>query len=123
MLDILAPADKIGFVQGLNNSAMNFGMALAPWLFGMLADGTTTSIAIWTGIGISWGAALVNAPLMRKKEFGAAKKKPAAAKRPLKGEDKELVQNALGTHLQAKSRQCFHSQFQSLKLSHLPLLS
>jgi len=49
----LAPADKVGFVQGLNNSAMNFGMALAPWLFGVLADATTTSVAIWTGIGIS----------------------------------------------------------------------
>ena len=30
MLDVIAPEDKIGFVQGLNNSTMNFGMALAP---------------------------------------------------------------------------------------------
>ena len=36
MLDAIAPEDKIGFVQGLNNSAMNFGMALAPWAFGEL---------------------------------------------------------------------------------------
>ena len=40
MLDAIAPEDKIGFVQGLNNASMNFGMALAPWLFGLLADAT-----------------------------------------------------------------------------------
>jgi hypothetical protein len=34
MLDVIAPEDKIGYVQGLNNSAMNFGSALAPWAFG-----------------------------------------------------------------------------------------
>lgn len=25
MLDVIAPKDKIGYVQGLNNSSMNFG--------------------------------------------------------------------------------------------------
>ena len=44
---------------------MNFGMALAPWLFGLLADGTTTQVAIGVGIGISFLAALINSPLVR----------------------------------------------------------
>lgn len=73
---------------------MNFGMAIAPWLFGILADGTTTDTAIWTGIGISFGAALINTPLMRVKNFGPDKKLPES-KRPLPGEDKELVEKAL----------------------------
>lgn len=28
MLDSIAPEDKIGYVQGLNNASMNFGMAI-----------------------------------------------------------------------------------------------
>lgn len=70
MLDAIAPEDKIGYVQGLNTSAMNFGMAIAPWLFGILADTAGTTNAIWTGVGVSLFAALVNAPLMRNPKFG-----------------------------------------------------
>ncbi|KAL3925136.1 MAG: hypothetical protein SGILL_000608 [Bacillariaceae sp.] len=95
MLDIIAPTDMIGYVQGLNNSAMNFGMALAPWLFGLLADATTTDTAIWTGIGISWLAAAINTPLMWHKSFGREQKPPPPDKRPLPGEDKEAVTQAL----------------------------
>jgi hypothetical protein len=91
----LAPADKIGYVQGLNNAAMNFGMALAPWLFGVLADNTTTDTAIWTGVVISVGAALINTPLMFHEGFGPAEKKAPASKRPLPGEDRDLVEKAL----------------------------
>ena len=92
MLDVIAPEDKIGFVQGLNNSAMNFGMALAPWLFGILADATTTDAAIWTGIAISFGAALINAPLMRRPEMGPPPKKMPSGLKVLKGdEDPEAV--------------------------------
>jgi hypothetical protein len=89
------PANKIGYVQGLNNAAMNFGMALAPWLFGVLADTTTTDTAIWTGVAISVGAALINTPLMFHKGFGPAEKKPPPSKRPLPGEDLDLVKKAL----------------------------
>ncbi|KAL3915986.1 MAG: hypothetical protein SGARI_008065, partial [Bacillariaceae sp.] len=74
---------------------MNFGMAVAPWLFGMLADATTTDTAIWTGIGISWLAAVINAPLMRKKAFGPAEKPVPKDKRPLAGEDQDLIGEAL----------------------------
>lgn len=95
MLDVIAPEDKIGYVQGLNNSAMNFGMAIAPWLFGVLADATTTSIAIWTGIGISFGAALVNTPLMFLPEMGPPPKKVPPEQRLLNWEDEELQGKAL----------------------------
>jgi hypothetical protein len=95
MLDIIAPEDKLGFVQGLNNSAMNFGMAVAPWLFGILADATTTSISIWTGIGISFLAGVINAPLMCRPEMGPPPKKIPNELRPLKGEDEDLVERAL----------------------------
>jgi hypothetical protein len=93
--DLLAPANKIGYVQGLNNAAMNFGMALAPWLCGVLADNTTTDTAIWTGVIISVVAALTNTPLMFHKGFGPAEKKPPPSKRPLPGEDLDLVEKAL----------------------------
>jgi hypothetical protein len=91
MLDVLAPEDKIGYVQGLNNSAMNFGMALAPWGLGLLADATSTNTAIWTGVGISVAAALCNAPLMFRPEMGRVIEKPPAAKRPLEFDDEELA--------------------------------
>ena len=50
-----------GFLIGLNNSAMNFGMAVAPWLFGILADATSTNISIWIGVGLSFLAAVITA--------------------------------------------------------------
>ena len=37
MLDRIAPPTQKGFVQGLNTTIMNFGMAVSPWLFGLLA--------------------------------------------------------------------------------------
>ena len=43
---------------------MNFGMALAPWAFGLLADAAGTNWAIITGILFSIFAALANSPLM-----------------------------------------------------------
>lgn len=92
MLDVIAPDDKIGYVQGLNNAAMNFGMALAPWAFGVLADGAGTNTAIITGIAFSIGAALANSPLMLHPQMGKPKPKPPLAKRALPGEDDDLFQ-------------------------------
>jgi hypothetical protein len=119
----LPPEDKLGFVQGLNNSAMNFGMvskkklaqaswvalfishfcliafllgqALAPWLFGVLADATSTNTSIIAAMGISVLAALINAPLMWHPQLGRVKEKPPKSKRPLSGEDQALVEKAL----------------------------
>jgi len=95
MLDVIAPEDKIGYVQGLNNAAMNFGMAFAPWLFGLLADGTTTTIAISVGIGVSCLAAMINFPLTCDARFGRTQEPVPASKRILEGEDEEFVQKAL----------------------------
>jgi hypothetical protein len=95
MLDVIAPIDKIGYVQGLNNAAMNFGMALAPWLFGLLADGTSTTLAISIAIGISCLAAAINAPLTCDSRFGRSKELPPQAKRALSGEDEDFVEKAL----------------------------
>ena len=92
MLDQIAPVDKLGFVQGLNNSTMNFGMAIAPWLLGVLADQTGTSAAIWTGIALSISAALVNAPLMYRKGMGRPPVKIPFKYRAIPGEDDEVVQ-------------------------------
>jgi hypothetical protein len=90
MLDVIAPEDKIGYVLVLNNAAMNFGMALAQWAFGILADAAGTNAAIITGIAFSIGAALANSPLMM--QMGRPKPKPPLAKRALPGEDDDLFQ-------------------------------
>lgn len=96
MLDVLAPPDKIGYVQGLNNMAMNFGMAFAPWVLGILADATSTDTAIWTGIGISFAAALCNLPLTCHPKMSKQHPKPPAYRRILAGEDEELMKLVMG---------------------------
>ena len=96
MLDVLAPKEKRGYVQGINTSCMNFAGAVAPWLLGLLADAAGTNAAIWTGVGISFLAAIINTPLVFQKQlFGPEPKKPHPESRPLVGEDKELVEKAL----------------------------
>ena len=95
MLDAIAPEDKIGYVQGLNNSSMNFGMALAPWAFGILADYAGTNVAIGIGIGFSIAAATANSPLMWHPLMGKPKPKVPLAKRQLPGEDDELFTRIL----------------------------
>lgn len=95
MLDVIAPEDKIGYVQGLNNAAMNFGMAVAPWMFGLLADAVGTNPAIWAGIGISLLAAAINAPLMFNPLFGKSEPLAPRSKRAFEGEDSEFVEQAL----------------------------
>jgi len=74
---------------------MNFGMALAPWLLGLLADSTSTNVAITTGIGISLVAAAINAPLMWRKSMGRPAPKIPPSRRILDGEDEALVTKAL----------------------------
>ena len=81
MFDIIAPEENHGYVQGLNNVAMNFGMALAPWLFGLLTDSAEMNMAIWMYIAISLFAAAINSSLMYKKEFGPIPKPIPASKR------------------------------------------
>lgn len=95
VLDIISPVDKRGYTQGLNTLVMNFGMAVTPLVIGLVADATTTSTAIWICVAISFLAALVNAPLMFRKGMGPAPKVKSQDSRPLKGEDKDLVEMAL----------------------------
>eukprot|EP00970_Alexandrium_tamarense_P020277 scaffold15044_cov193-Alexandrium_tamarense.AAC.2 len=87
MLDVITPADKIGYIQGLNNSSMNLGMAISPWVFGLLA--------VPIGIGFSILAALANAPLMWHKQLNKQMPTPHTAKHRLKGEDKDLIRQIL----------------------------
>lgn len=96
MLDGIAPQSQIGYVQGLNNSSMNFGMAVAPWAFGILADYAGTNAAIGTGIAFSIFAATANAPLMWHPLMSKPKPKPPLARRKLPDEDDELFQRILG---------------------------
>ena len=95
MLDVIAPEDKIGYCQGMNNTVMNLGMAVSPWVFGILADALGTNTAIWIGVGVSFFAGLANAPLMRVPGLGAETKKEPLTRRPLKEEDEEVVERAL----------------------------
>lgn len=75
MLDRLAPPNQRGFVQGIYTTFYNLAGAISPWLLGLLADGTSTNIMIWVGVGISFVAALVNFPLVFQEKFGPPKKK------------------------------------------------
>lgn len=78
---------------------MNFGMAIAPWLFGVLADATTTNIAISVGIGVSCLAAAINFPLTCDPRFGRKKQLLHPSKRVLGNEDPDFVEKALAGDL------------------------
>jgi len=65
-------------------------MAIAPWVFGVLADYLGTNISIGIGIGFSVLAALANSPLMWHPLMGRPKPKPPLAQRKLPDEDDEL---------------------------------
>eukprot|EP00934_Nitzschia_sp_Nitz4_P007181 Nitzschia sp. Nitz4//scaffold25_size161228//149956//152292//NITZ4_002456-RA/size161228-augustus-gene-0.120-mRNA-1//1//CDS//3329544664//7171//frame0 len=95
MLDAIAPVEKLGYVQGMNNMAMNFGQALAPWLFGMLADAIGTNTTIIVGIGVSCLAAAINYPLTFDSRFGKDQAPAPLSKTILKDEDPEFMQLAL----------------------------
>jgi len=95
MLDLIAPKDQIGFVQGINNTTMNFGMAVAPWFFGLIADWLSVPITMWLCIGISLFAALVNVPLTFFRPFRPSKPVTPISKSLLPGEDKDVVDKAL----------------------------
>lgn len=75
MLDRITPPEKRGAIQGVNSTVNNLAGALAPWLLGILADQTTDVIAVWVTIGVSFLAAVGNAPLMFHKALGPTRKK------------------------------------------------
>lgn len=94
MLDMIAPASRRGFVQGMNTSVMNFGTAVFPWVFGIIADQIGAESTIWICVGVSFAASIANAPLIFNKELRRKKVVPDYSKY-LKGEDSELVERAL----------------------------
>jgi len=95
MLDTLAPIDRRGFVQGLNISVMNFATAIAPYLLGEMADKVGVKETMWTCIGISMAAGLINCPLMFSKTLQRPPKKAPKYLRALKGEDVDFVELAM----------------------------
>jgi hypothetical protein len=110
MLDMIAPEDKRGLTQGLNQTVMSVGSAVFPWVFGILADEIGTETTIWITVGVSLSAVLINAPLLFEK---ALKRKKAVPdyKRHLKGEDKDIVERALaGEWVPAKDLRAINIQ-------------
>lgn len=95
MLDTISPVNKRGYCQGLNTTVMNFGTAVSPWIFGILADSAGTPVAIWSCIGISFLAAILNAPLLLIKGLGPAPKEAGKESKALKWEDRDLIERAL----------------------------
>jgi hypothetical protein len=70
--------------------------ALSPFLLGQLADSTTIGMTIWICIGVSFGAALINLPLVFVKALKRPPKLKPQYSRVLAGEDDEIVKQALG---------------------------
>jgi MFS family permease len=78
MLDRIAPIDKRGFVQGVYSFTFNITSAISIWLLGLLADVTSTNTMVWTGIGISFGAAMINTPLIFLRKLGPVRRSPVS---------------------------------------------
>jgi len=91
MLDAIAPMNKRGMVQGINIAVMNFATAFSPYILGELADRVGVYETMWTCVGISFFAALVNVPLIFAKPLKRPPKKLPKYLRALKGEDVDLV--------------------------------
>lgn len=68
-------------------------------MFGLLADGTSTNIAIAVGIGISGLAAAINLPLTFDPRFGKGEITPPASQTVHKYEDAEFLEKALAGEL------------------------
>jgi hypothetical protein len=94
MLDMIAPADKRGFTQGLNQTVMSLGSAVFPWVFGIMADEIGTETTIWITVCVSLSAVLINSPLLFEKALKRNKTVPDYS-RYIKGEDKDIVERVL----------------------------
>jgi hypothetical protein len=98
MLDMIAPADKRGLLQGLNQTVMNVGYAIFPWVFGILADEIGTATTLYITVGVSLSAALINVPLLFEKALKRKKAVPSDShlnRRLSRREDKDIVVRAL----------------------------
>mmetsp|Transcript_16172 Transcript_16172/g.36970 ORF Transcript_16172/g.36970 Transcript_16172/m.36970 type:complete len:688 (-) Transcript_16172:1697-3760(-) len=95
MLEATSPPDKRGFSQGCNITVMNFGAALSPFVLGVISDNLGTPVAIWICVAISFLSAFANVPLMWVDGCNVPKKPVPMERRPLLGEDEEVVQKIL----------------------------
>lgn len=95
LLDTIAPVHRRGMVQGLNIAVMDFASAISPYLLGELADNVGIRETMWTCIGISFAAGLINLPLVFAKALKRPPTKAPKYLRALKGEDVDLIDLAM----------------------------
>lgn len=95
MLDAISPMNRRGLVQGINISVMDFASAISPYLLGEMADRVGVRETMWTCIGISFIAGLVNFPLIFADALKRPKKKAPKYLRALKWEDADVVEHAM----------------------------
>lgn len=111
MLEAVSPADKRGFCQGFNITVMNFGSALTPFVLGIISDKFGTPTAIWICVGVSFLAAIINVPLLWVNGCSIPAKPRPKELRPLKGEDKDMVEKALrGEWIPAEELEAINEQ-------------
>ena len=89
MLDMIAPVNKKGFVQGINTTTMNLARSASPFVLGAYADAVGIEICMWTCVGISLLAAVANTPLIFAKELKPRKKRQFT--KPIDCEHEELA--------------------------------
>ncbi|KAL3908637.1 MAG: hypothetical protein SGARI_002970 [Bacillariaceae sp.] len=90
MLDMIAPINKKGFVQGINTTTMNLARSASPFVLGVYADAVGISVCMWTCVGISLLAAVANTPLIFVKQLKPRKKKREFTK-PIDCEYEDLI--------------------------------
>ncbi|CAB9513030.1 resistance protein [Seminavis robusta] len=95
MLDTIAPVHRRGLIQGLNIAVMDFASAISPYILGEMADKVGIRETMWTCIGISFAAGLINLPLVFVKALKRAPPKPPKYLRALKGENADVVELAM----------------------------
>eukprot|EP00937_MAST-01D_sp_MAST-1D-sp2_P006371 g6371.t1 len=80
MLSAIAPPSRRGYVQGMNAAVMQIGMSLGALAIARLGTETSIETMMYTCIGLSVLAAVVNFPLTKHPKMAAppAKKPPAA---------------------------------------------
>jgi len=70
MMDRITPLHQRGYVQGLNMATMNFATAVGEFLFSLLYDYTNIHITLYTTVGVSVAAAVINSGLIKDARFG-----------------------------------------------------
>ena len=95
MLDAIAPTEKKGFVQGVNQFVCTLSGSVGGYLLGEFADKNGIFTAIWVTVGLSLAAVVFNAPLLMFKQFRAQPPKKPKDSIALLGEDHDLVEKAL----------------------------